>query len=272
MRGTATAGAGTMRGIPKSKPGKKAPAGTSTLPLSSEDESVSATTLETSGGSHATSPSGSERHSDVLVGPAGKSPGTFPDTVVRDPETCQMFKALAQHIEKWKILGRYLGLGDQELDEIERSNHFTAERCFKMLVTWGRNCRGKYSELEAGICNIRREDFVEEIRALLPEGRAEHCREEECGRTLKFSGFSVQDYSQGLRKLTKSVTKFVRKNSPGKHKRIELKFSHEKLPAPLEVYLPTPSSSRDCDLRVVEELCFAALNRSVSTVDLVFDV
>ena len=168
------------------------------------------------------------------------------------------------------MFGRYLGLSDEELDDIERTNHFTTERCFKMLVTWGRNFNGKYSELEAGIHNIMREDLVEDIRPLLPSEQTVHCGEKEVGNTLKISRFSLQDWSQNFTRLEKSVTKFL-KEKCGNRKKIMLQLSHEKLHPPLQIYLPL-SSDADCDLTIVQELCFAAQCRSVSTVDLVFHV
>ena len=226
------------------------------------------------GGSHATSPASSERYSDVMVGGSDMRLGditSFPDTVIRDPETCPLLKALTHRIQKWKMFGRYLGLSDQELDDIEKTNHFTTERCFKMLVTWGRNSNGgKYSELEAGIHNIMREDLVEDVRPLLPLEQTEHYGEEEEENVLRFTRFSVQGDSQNFDRLAKSVTKFLR-GTHGNHKKILFRLSHEKLSSPLEIYLPPPSNS-DCDLTVVQELCFAAQCRSVSTVDLVFEV
>ena len=183
-----------------------------------------------------------------------------------------MFKALAHRIRKWKILGRYLGLSDQELDDIEESNQFTTDRCFNMLVTWAIKYRGRYSELEVGIHNIMREDLVEDVRPLLPVEQAEQYSEEQHGNVLKFSAFSVQEESKNFEKLAKSVTQFVRNKNHTKHNKFMLRFSHDKLHRPLEVYLPSPpTSTGDCDLRVLEELCFAARNRSVSSVDLVFE-
>ena len=68
--------------------------------------------------------------------------------------------------ESGKIFGRYLGLNNDELNDIESSNHFTTERCLKMLIHWAKKHRKKYSELEASLSihNIMREDPIEDVR------------------------------------------------------------------------------------------------------------
>jgi hypothetical protein len=218
------------------------------------------------------SPDNTERYDGT--DPSAGDVTTFPATVIHNPDTCTMFQVLAHRIQKWKMFGRYLGLSDRELDEIERCNHFTTERCLKMLVHWGKKYRGKYSELEAGIHNIMREDLIEDMRPFLPmDMRAEQCSDlEQCGHVLKIAGFSVQDATRDFQKLTNSVTHFVRKND-GKGNVIFLRFSHEKLVSPIELYLPLPlSSTRDCDLTVLRELCFASQHRGAATVDLLFEI
>ena len=267
--------AATLSSLPKNKVRKL---NTSKSSLTDEEVSVGSgpsTSQEEAGGSKTISPVGSVTcGSATVVGPMVMDDIiSFPNTVIRDPETCPLLKALAHRIIKWKIFGRYLGLTDQELDNIEQSNHFTSECCLKMLVTWSRKFGGRYSELEAAIHNIMREDLVEDVRPLLPVEKVEQFSGEERGNTLKFVQFGVDDGSQNFDKLTKCVTRFLRGKCHGENNKIMFQFSHEKLHSPLEIYLPPISSSSSgvCDLTVVQELCFAAQNRRVSTVDIVFE-
>ena len=262
------------RGLQKPKGSKSTAAGTSASSLTDGEATAGASgsmpfkTLEPASGSEFNPPSGTERYGlSVCDGIS------FPDIVVQNPESCAVLKELAHRIRKWKIFGRYLGLSDDELDGIEQSYHITAERCRKMLTDWVTKCGGKYSELEAGLHNIMREDLIEDVRPYIPTGIVQQCSpvEEENGH-LKFSGFLVEGGSPNIRILTKSVSEFVRRNN-GDSKIILLRFSHAKLCSPIELYLPLPSgSSRKCDLTVLEELCFAAWNRSVSVVDFTFEI
>lgn len=264
------------RGLTKQKDTKSSPSiglsATSLIDKEPHDNivgSVPFKTLEPNGGSQATSPCDTERYSN-LGGVSVDDRISFPDTPIHDPDNSTMFQVLAHRVRKWKIFGRYLGLSDDELDDIERSNHFTTERCLKMLVHWGRMYKGKYAELEASIHNIMREDLIEDVRPFLPLSKGEQCSEEESDTLLKFSGFKLEDGAQSFQKLTKSVTNFVRRNHSNRTL-ILLRYSHEKLCSPIEIYIPIPPT-RDCDLSVVKELCFAALKRSVATVDLTFEV
>ena len=268
------------RGLHKGKGGKNGgSAGTSLSSLTDEEvagndyQSMPFKTLEPmASGSEV--PCDSERYA-VLGGddPTSLSDGiSFPDSVIHSPENCAMFEALAHRVRKWKIFGRYLGLSDDELDAIERSNHFTTERCLKMLVHWGKNYRGKYSELEAGIHNIMREDLIEDIRQYLPLEVAHQCSEADDEHRLKFPGFKLEGGVPDIQKLAKSVTDLVRRQKDAPDV-VWLRFSHEKLCIPLQIYIPLShtGSTPDCDLTVLEELCFAAWKRSVVTVDLEFE-
>ena len=256
---------------------KGSSAGTSASSLTDEDtadsdyRSVPFRSLEPANGSDVTPSCDSERCNDSGVYECDGI--TFPDAVIQNPDSCTLFPVLAHRVRKWKIFGRYLGLSDSELDIIESSNHFTTERCLKMLVHWGKKHRGKYSELEASLHNIMREDLIEDVRPYLPSGRAQQCSpvEEENGHLLKFSGFKVEGGSPNIHKLAATVSEFVKRSS--ECSKILLHFSHAKLYRPIVLYLPfSTSSSRDCDLTVVEELCFAAWMRSASIVDLVFEI
>jgi hypothetical protein len=277
--GTAAAAAAThttamSRGLQKQKGSKNTSTGTSASSLTDGEAAGSVhgsmpfKTLEPASVSEFSAPSGTERY-----GLSVSDASSFPDIAVQNPESCTVLQELAHRIRKWKIFGRYLGVGDDELDNIEQSNHYTTERCLKMLVQWVKKYQGKYSELEAGLHNIMREDLIEDVRQYLPSGIIQQCSpvEEENGH-LKFSGFQVEGGSPNIHILTQSVSEFVRRNNSD-CKTILLRFSHTKLHSPIEFYLPMPSgSSKNCDLTVLEELCFAAWKRSVSVVDLVFEI
>ena len=196
---------------------------------------------------------------------------SFPDVVIHNPESCAVFQVLAHRVRKWKILGRYLGMSDVELDEIESSNHFTTERCLKMLIQWGKKHRGKYSELEASLHNIMREDLIEDLRPHLPPDCSPI--EEENKHQLKFLGLSIEGGKPNIPELSKALSQFVRKHRNDNYE-ILLHFCHTKLHTPIEFFLASSASSggNACDLTVLEELCFAAWMRSVSVVDLTFEI
>ena len=238
-------------------------------------ESVPFKSLEPTGTSEVSSYN-ADRSMVVVVGGISVNDGiSFPDIVISSPDTCTLFQVLAHRIRKWKILGRYMGLTDDELDEIERSNHFTDERCLKMLIHWGRNYSGKYSQLEAGIHNIMREDLIEDIRQYLPQSTsslsiAQQCSEEENELTLKFSAFKINSGVPDMQSLTNRLTAFVRRRAT-KANMIVLLFSHEKLTLPMQIYIPY-STQEYYDLTVLQELCFAAWKRNVHIVDLTFEI
>lgn len=264
--GTAAPATALSRGLKKHKDSKNVLAEPSASSLT--DEEVNDKTHESVPAFKSLEPAGVSEVSSY------KADISFPDSIISNPDTCTMFQVLAHRIRKWKILGRYLGLSDDELDEIEQSNHFTDERCLKMLVHWGRQYSGRYSQLEAGIHNIMREDLVEDIRQYLPQSMsslsiAQQCSEEENGLTLKFTAFKVNSGTPDIQALTNRLTAFVRRRATPATNTIVLQFSHEKL-HPLQIYIPY--SMQDCDLNVLKELCFAAWKRNVNIVDLTFEV
>lgn len=267
--GTAIPVTSMSRGLKK---GKKASAGTSASSLLDEDvvdtdkTSVPFKTLEPSNGDVAPQCDTEKCVLDSCI-------TTFPDMVIHDPDDSTVFQVLAPRVRKWKIFGRYLGLNDDELNDIESSNHFTTERCLKMLIHWAKKNRRKYSELEASLHNIMREDLIEDVRPHIPSviGQSYSPIEEENGRILKLK---LDSGSLNIQELNSTVSKFLTKNASESDK-ILIHFSHAKLPTPLTFYIPmSTSSSRNCtcDLTVIQELCFAAWMHAASFVDVTFNI
>ena len=93
----------------------------------------------------------------------------FPPVPITDCES-QLFEMLSHRVQKWKILGRYLGLEDETLDRIEVENQFRIERCYKMLDTWKKLFRSDatYRRLEEGLRNVMREDILLDIGHFIP--------------------------------------------------------------------------------------------------------
>ena len=263
--GTAIPPPSMSRGLKK---GKKGSAGASASSLLDEDvvdtASVPFKTLEPSNGDVAPQCDTERCALDSCV-------TTFPDSVIQDPDDSTVFQVLAPRVRKWKIFGRYLGLNDDELNDIETSNHFTTERCLKMLIHWAKKHMRKYSELEASLHNIMREDLIEDVRPHIPSaiGQSYSPIEEENGRTLKLK---LDSGSLNIQEVNNTVSKFVTKNASESDK-ILIHFSHAKLSMPIVFYIPiSTSSSRNCDLTVIEELCFAALMHAASVVDVTFNI
>lgn len=255
------------------KKGKKGSAGTSASSLTDEDvvdtdcTSVPFKTLEPSSGDVAPQCDDTERY--VLDSCTCMT--TFPDTVIRDPDDSTVFQLLANRVRKWKIFGRYLGLSDEELNDIESSNHFTTERCLKMLIHWAKKNRRKYSELEASLHNIMREDLIEDVRPHLPLASGQHYSpiEEENGHILKLK---LDSGSLNIQELNNTLSKFVTKNG-GECDKILIHFSHANLSTPLAFYIPmSSSSSKNCDLTIIQELCFAAWMHAASVVYVTFNI
>ena len=187
----------------------------------------------------------------------------FPEQSIPNPEDCDMFRALAQRVQKWKMLGRYLGVEDEVLDKIESVNHFANERCLKMLVHWGRR-EGTYRQLETGLHNIMREDLVEDLQCYLPPEPIDLVEKTE--RLWECRGLDIRSGKINTHELKQRICTFANQDHSSQ---VKVTFCHAKLSIPLEFYLPLSST---CDLTVLEELCFASASRSVTTVDIIVEI
>lgn len=179
----------------------------------------------------------------------------FSHEPVPDPRDSQLFKIVAQRINKWKILGRYLGLEDETLEAIHRENHFIVEQCYKMLVTWQQELRADatYLKLAQSLKNIMREDLLPELLLFMDQSSSGSDNGGNEGeRVLIHIGPSGNPDLQTI----KENFHLQRRKRPTAA-RITLQYPSHINPhrAPLLFILPTLD---DSSLRVVEELCVAA--------------
>ena len=179
----------------------------------------------------------------------------FSHEPVPDPQDSQLFKIVAQRINKWKILGRYLGLEDETLEAIQRDNHFIVEQCYKMLVTWQQGLRAEatYLKLAQSLKNIMREDLLPELLLYMDQNTiGSESGDSEVEKVL------IHIDAHGNLDLQNIQERFHLQRRKGlKAARITLQYPSLINPqkAPLHFILPTLD---DSSLRVVEELCVAA--------------
>ena len=181
----------------------------------------------------------------------------FSQEPVPDPQDSQLFKIVAQRINKWKILGRYLGLEDETLEAIQRGNHFTVEQCYKMLVTWQQGLRAEatYLKLAQSLKNIMREDLLPELLLYMVD---QSSNGSESGGDGEGERVLIHIAPSGNPDLQTIKENFLLQRRKGlKAARITLQYPSLINPqkAPLHFILPTLD---DSSLRVVEELCVAA--------------
>ena len=181
----------------------------------------------------------------------------FSHEPVPDPQDSQLFKIVAQRINKWKILGRYLGLDDETLEAIQRDNHFIVEQCYKMLVTWQQGLRAEatYLKLAQSLKNIMREDLLPELVLYMAD---QSSIGSESGGDGEGERVLIHIAPSGNPDLQTIKENFLLQRRKGlKAARITLQYPSLISPqkAPLHFILPTLD---DSSLRVVEELCVAA--------------
>ena len=181
----------------------------------------------------------------------------FSNEPVPDAQDSQLFKIVAQRINKWKILGRYLGLEDETLEAIQRDNHFIVEQCYKMLVTWQQGLRAEatYLKLAQSLKNIMREDLLPELLLYIAD---QSSNGSESGGDGEGERVLIHIAPSGNPDLQTIKDNFLLQRRKGlKAARITLQYPSLINPqkAPLHFILPTLD---DSSLRVVEELCVAA--------------
>ena len=179
----------------------------------------------------------------------------FSHEPVPDPQDSQLFKIVAQRINKWKILGRYLGLEDETLEAIHRENHFIVEQCYKMLVTWQQELRAEatYLKLAQSLKNIMREDLLPELLLFMDQRSNESDNGGSDGeRVLIHIGASG---NPDLQIIEEKFHLQRRKGLKAARITLQYPFCINQQKAPLHFILPTLD---DSSLRVVEELCVAA--------------
>ena len=94
------------------------------------------------------------------------SPHTLhPNHHIPDDEAEPLFRALANEVRKWKFLGRYLGIGDEKLEEIARHSSVANEQCYQMLLHWAQsfNERATYLHLGQALKDVMQEKLLDKV-------------------------------------------------------------------------------------------------------------
>ena len=167
---------------------------------------------------------------------------------VPEPE---LFKLVASRISKWKILGRYLGLDDGTLDAIYTDNHFSIERCYKMLVAWRTKFRGKatYLELAKGLKNTMREDLLPDLVPYMVQSSEDGDSNQ--GESITIPIGENPDLQTVKEKF------WLRKTSGMNSARITLQY-HSRLSSHSETLHFILPSLDESSIKVIEVLCVAA--------------
>ena len=202
------------------------------------------------------------KHSELIFGIS------IPNVMISSDHETEMFETIATHISKWKMLGRYLGLEDEVLDEIEDHNHFTGEKCLKMLMRFKSDVgsQATYVRLATALKDTMNDRLISDISKYFP---------------LRLQSLSsIRTYSIQLTSDV-STDKMINQLS-GTREDFRLQRNDGKRKARVQVsYPPGCTDSRANDplcfelnlldtggIRVIEDVCIAAAYREVKKLHL----
>jgi hypothetical protein len=71
----------------------------------------------------------------------------------------------------WSIFGRYLGVSDEDIEDIKDGCHFDNERCARVIKKWLRSTESKatYAQLACALVNARQYGKVRGLKPLVPQ-------------------------------------------------------------------------------------------------------
>ena len=189
---------------------------------------------------------------------------TIPNVVICGDKEGELLEAIAMRVNKWKMLGRYLDLEDDILDEIEIQNHFVGERCLKMLKKFQTvsGDEATYVRLATALKNIMQDSLITDISHCFPK----HHLESTSAFCVPFTVKPTINLEEMYTRLSVIRENFELQRSNGKRK-ATLKVSYLQAPtttsrtnSPLCFEL----TSLDHDsVRVIEDMCIAAAVRKV---------
>lgn len=118
------------------------------------------------------------------AGQAGKAPGLakdqrtehfllLMDSIPEMPitENTELLELIAKDSgAKWSIFGRYLGVSDEDIEDIKETSYFDNERCAKVIVKWLENAelRPTYAKMACALVNTHQYGKVEDLKGLVP--------------------------------------------------------------------------------------------------------
>ena len=216
--------------------------------------------------------SGTEQHMLVsLQDIANHSEQIFgiqiPNVIISGDEEDEMFKTIAGRIRKWKMLGRYLSLKDEVLEEIELHNHFDEERCLKMLKRFIIDVGdgATYVRLAIALKNIMHDSLVADIAQYFPQyhqaSGSSSAANSECVFPLILPS-KIDGIDASLSVIKESFK--IQKNNGKQKAKLEVRYPSElantRANSPLCFELSILNAG---SIRVLEDVCVAAIHRRV---------
>jgi hypothetical protein len=196
---------------------------------------------------------------------------TVPYIVICGDMASEMLEMIAMRVSKWKMLGRYLGVDDDSLDEIETQNHFVGERCLKMLKKFQTvsGDEATYVRLITALKNIMHDSLIADISQFFP-------KDQESISTVSTS-YSIKPtvkVDEMHSRLSVIRQHFEKHKNNGKSKAtVHISYPQNLSPPhqanPLLCF-QLPSLHID-SIRVIEDVCIAAAVRKIKQLSIVIN-
>lgn len=190
---------------------------------------------------------------------------TIPNVAICGDNESELLETIAMRVHKWKMLGRYLGVDDDSLDEIEMQNHFVGERCLKMLKKFQTvsDDEATYVRLATALKNIMQDSLISDISQFFPKDQDSESSPFSC--TIK----PTVKLDEMHARLSVIREDFEQQKNNGKSKATVLVHTAsypQTVSAPSQANPPVgfKLTSLDVDsVRVIEDVCIAAAVRKI---------
>lgn len=191
----------------------------------------------------------------------------IPNVVISGDEEDELFETIARRVTKWKMLGRYLGLDDEVLNEIEIHNHFVGERCLKMLKRFKSDSGdgATYVKLAVSLKDTMHDSLVTDISKYFPQYDQPSQAASASGLHFTHTIAVTLDFKEMDDRLNEIKQCFEHQRNNGKQKALlqisyppQLANSRANIPLCFELYPLNVDS-----VRVIEDVCIAAAVRKV---------
>ena len=183
---------------------------------------------------------------------------TIPNVVIYGDKESELLETIAMHVSKWKMLGRYLGIDDDSLDEIEAQNHFVGERCLKVLKKFQTisGDEATYVRLATALKNIMQYSLIADISQFFP-------KDQESTSTVS-SSYSIKStikLDEIYARLSVIREDFeLRKNNGYSKATVQVSYPQTLSTPPQTLRFQLTSLDVD-SVRVIEDVCIAAAVR-----------
>ena len=190
----------------------------------------------------------------------------IPNVMISGDEENELYETIARRVSKWKMLGRYLGLKDEDLNEIEMHNHFTGERCLKMLKKFKAQIgdEATYVRLAIALKNSMHDSLVTDISSYFPQ-YSEESQYISCDCNVQFQIEPSSDPEEMGARLKDLRDNFqLQKNNGRNRAMLEVCYPPELASSRASTPLYFELNSLDISsVRVIEDVCIAAGVRRV---------